>query len=150
MNPTLINPPDLRYILCDVEVQLRSHPTLDLPANIEPNIWSYYKLLKIQASVLSDTLFVTLTIPLVDKNVTSCLYKIQNLLLLHPVFQKSFCYELTFTYFAIRSDSRYMTLTEDNYGLIHIVSTCHFCRLNTAEYPVDRPHNDSFFSVWKQ
>ena len=35
INPTLINPPDFWYILCDITDQLRSHPRLQLLANVE-------------------------------------------------------------------------------------------------------------------
>ena len=86
--PMLINLPELQYILYDIRDQLRSHPRLDLPANIESDIWSYYKFLKIQAFVLTDILFVTLTIPLVHTSLMFCLYKIHNLPLLHLTLQK--------------------------------------------------------------
>ena len=56
INPTLINPPDLQYFLYDTKDQLQSNPRLDLPVEIETSIWRYYKFLKIQTFVLTDTL----------------------------------------------------------------------------------------------
>ena len=64
---TLINLHDLQHLLFDIKDQFQSHPQLDLPAYIKSDIQSYYKFLKIQAFVLTDTLPVTLTIPLVVK-----------------------------------------------------------------------------------
>ena len=55
-NPTFISHHDLQYLLSDIKDQLRSNPWLNLSANIELDIWSYYKFLKIQAFVLTDTL----------------------------------------------------------------------------------------------
>ena len=58
---------------------------LDLPKNIESNIWSCYEVLKIQAFVLTDTLYDILTIPLADNNLMFHVYKIHNLPLLHLI-----------------------------------------------------------------
>ena len=63
INQMLINLPDLQYILYDIKDQLRSHFRLDIPANIESDICSDYRFLKIQAFVLTYTL-VILSIPL--------------------------------------------------------------------------------------
>ena len=43
INPALINPPNLQYLLFDIKDQLWSHPWLVLPENIKSGIWSYYK-----------------------------------------------------------------------------------------------------------
>ena len=67
---------------------------LDLSANIETDILRYCKFLKIPSFVLMHTLFVILTIPIVDKSLTFYLYKIHNLPLLHPILQKSFQCEI--------------------------------------------------------
>ena len=73
---------------------MRSHPQLDLPANIKSNIWSHYKIPKIQALVLTDTLFVIVPIPLVDKSLNFHSYRICNIPLFHPILKKSFQYEI--------------------------------------------------------
>ena len=39
----------------DIKYSLQSHPRLDLLANSKSNIWIYYKSLKKQAFVLTDT-----------------------------------------------------------------------------------------------
>ena len=103
-NLTWINPPDLQFLLFDIKNQLRSHPQLDLPANITSDIWRYYKFLKIQAFVLTYALFVILTIPLLHKCLTFHLYRIHNIPLAHPILKKSLQCEIEHRYFAIRSD----------------------------------------------
>ena len=52
----------------------------------------------------SAILFVILTIPLVDKNLTFHLYRIHNLSLLHPMLQNFFQYEMEHRNYVIRSD----------------------------------------------
>ena len=103
----MIKPPNLQYPLFDIKDQLQCHPQLDFPANIESDIWSYYKFLKIQASVLTDISIFILTIPMVDKCLTFHVYMIHNILLLQPTFKKSFQYEKEHRYFAVRSHLHY-------------------------------------------
>ena len=45
----LINLPDSQKLLYGIKDQMRSLPRLNLPANIDTFIWSYYTFLKIQA-----------------------------------------------------------------------------------------------------
>ena len=78
INPTLISSSDLQYLLYGIKDQLQLHPRLYLPANIELDIWNYYKFLKIQAFILMVTLCVIWTIPLVDKGLTFHLYRIKE------------------------------------------------------------------------
>ena len=118
INLTLINLPNLQHLLFDIYDQLQSHSQLDLPANIESDIWSYYKFLKIQAFVLTDTLFVILPIPLVDKSLTFHLYS--QIPLLSLVLKKSFQYEIEHKFFAIRCDFCYITDPDDE-NILHWV-----------------------------
>ena len=103
---------DLTYILYDNKYLLRSHPMLSLSANAESDIWSYYKLLKIQVFVLKDTLFVILQIPLIDISLTFHPY--MNLPLLHPNSHKSFHYKPFRKYPAVRFDRRCKTFSDDD------------------------------------
>ena len=100
INRTLKFPPRFAGSLYAIKVQLRLHPRLDLPANIEKDVWSYM-FLQIQAFVLTDTFFVILTIPLVGKSLTFHCYKIKNVVLLHLIWKKSFHYEIVHKYCAI-------------------------------------------------
>ena len=65
--PTLLNPLDHKLLLTKLEDQLVSHPHLTLPKWEEDNLWYKYKFMKLQSFMLSDTLYVVLHIPLVDK-----------------------------------------------------------------------------------
>ena len=73
-----MNTPDLQYLLYHMKDQLQPHRRLGLPANIDSDIWSYYKLFKIQAFILIDTLFVILTLPWVDESLTFLLHRIHS------------------------------------------------------------------------
>ena len=84
----------LQHLLYDMKDQLRSYPRLNLAKNINSYIWSYYKFLKIQAFVITDTLFVNWTILLVGRSLTFHLYGIHNLPLLCPTLQKIFQFEI--------------------------------------------------------
>ena len=50
---------------------------------------------------MTDTLFVIVTILLVDKNLNSYLYRIHNIALSHPTLKKSFHYEIDHRYFKL-------------------------------------------------
>ena len=59
--------------------------------------------------MMSDTLYVILYIPLVDKSLQFHQFRIQNIPLVHPILQKSFRYSIQTEYFAIRSDEQYIS-----------------------------------------
>ena len=55
--------------------------------------------------MLSNTLYIVLHIPLVNKSLQFNLYKIHNILLVHPILKKFFKYLIQEEYLAMRSDS---------------------------------------------
>ena len=59
--------------------------------------------------MVSDTLYVVLHIPLVDKLLQFHLYMIHNIPLVHPALKKSFKYSIKEEYLTIRSDSKYIS-----------------------------------------
>ena len=93
----------------------------------------------------TDTFFVILTFPLVDKCLTMHQYRIHNLPLLDPNILKSFYYEVSYKYLAVRSDMRHITFPDDNIFMSCIVSTGQFCRLDTALHLADKVHDCSYF-----
>ena len=67
LKPTLLSSTGLKLLLVKLEDQLMSQPHLALPQWQGENTWYMYKFMKLQSFVLSDTLYVVLHIPLVDK-----------------------------------------------------------------------------------
>ena len=68
------------------------HPHLALPNKPERYIWSYYKLLLINPSVLAIAWVVVLQVLLVDKSFMINVYRACNLLIMHPALQSIFQY----------------------------------------------------------
>ena len=66
--PALLNPLDLISLLIKLETHLVSHPRLALPQWNGKHIWYMYIFLKLQSFIMSNTLYVVLHIPLVDKS----------------------------------------------------------------------------------
>ena len=94
-------------------------------------------LCNIQAFVLTDTLFVILTIPLLDKSLIFYLYRIHDIQLLHPILKKSFQYEKEHRIFAIRSDLCSITFPDENVLNCAVLSG-HFCGLDNALHIVNK------------
>ena len=92
---------------------------------------------QIQAFVTDRYPFNILIIPLVDKSLTFCLYRIHSIILLHPVLDKSFQCEIDHCYFEIRPDLCYIIFPDDENLLNWVVSSGHFCRLDTALHPIN-------------
>ena len=88
--------------------------------------------------MLADTLFVILTIPLVDKCLTFHICRIHNLLLLHPNIHKPFHYEPTYKYLAVRFDMQCITFPDDENVTRGIWLTGNFGTLDTALHPADK------------
>ena len=82
--PALLNSLDLIWLLIKLETQLLSYPRLALPQWNGENIWCMYKFMKLQSFMMSDTLYVVLHIPLVDKSLQFHLFRIHNIPLVHP------------------------------------------------------------------
>ena len=60
--------------------------------------------MKLQSFIISDTLYVVLHIPVVDKWLQFYLFKIHYIPLVHPTLKKSFQYNIQEEYLAIRLD----------------------------------------------
>ena len=79
LKPALLNTLDLKSLLTRLEDQLMSHARLALPQWNGENIWYMYKFMKLQSFMMSDTLYVILHIPLLDKSLQINLYGIHNI-----------------------------------------------------------------------
>ena len=78
LKPVLPNPLNLKLLLTKLETQLVSHPRLSLPQWNGENILYMCKFMKLRSFMMSDTLYVILYIPLVDKSLQFNLYRIHN------------------------------------------------------------------------
>ena len=87
LNPLIIPPDMLRYILEQVKDGIRSNAWLMLSEAPTQNIWTYYNIIKVTPIVMDDYLMVILIIPLIDSSLDVNLYKVYNLPMLHPKLQ---------------------------------------------------------------
>ena len=92
-----------------------------------------------------DILYVILTILLVDISLNFHLYMIHNLPFLQPYVTGIFQYEIDHGCFVIRSYLCYITFPDDENVLDCIVSSGHFCRIDTALHQVNRIQEYSYF-----
>ena len=67
LKPALLNPLCLKSFT-KLDTQLVLHPRLALPKWNGENNWYMYKFMKLQSFMMSNTLYVVLHIPLVDKS----------------------------------------------------------------------------------
>ena len=79
LTPTLLHPLDLISLQNKLEAQLLSHPRLALPEWNSENIWYMYKFMKLQLFMMSNTLYIVLHIPLVEKLLQFYLFRIHNI-----------------------------------------------------------------------
>ena len=98
LNPMIIPPNILKYVLHRIEHDIKSHARLKLCENPDSNIWSYYGTIKLTPIVLEDCLMLILTVPLVDQSLQLNLYRIHNLPMLHPILHVHAQYELESSY----------------------------------------------------
>ena len=129
--PTLLNPSDLKLLLTQLEGQLVSHSQLAPPQWEGENIWYMHKFMKLQSFMLSDTLYVVLLVPLVDRSLQFNLYRIHKIHLVHPVLKKSFKYSIWEEYLAIRSDSQYISFPLSADIMAWEVSNGQFCHISS-------------------
>ena len=68
LNPMIIPLDILKNILHRIETDIKSHARLKLCEDLETNIWSYYRTIKLTPIVLEDYLMLILTVPLIDQS----------------------------------------------------------------------------------
>ena len=131
LTPSLIKPLDLISLLIKLEAKLVSHPRLSLPEWKGENIWYTYKLMKLQSFMMSDTLYVVLHFPLVDKSLWFHLLRIHIIPLVHPVLKTSFRYSIQENCLAIRLDKQYISFPLSTDIMACQVSYGQFCHINS-------------------
>ena len=102
-----IDPIGLKTILTNIQTVIPSY--LSLPNDRNTNIWSFYKFLEIHPLIYSDTLIISLIVPLVDSTFHLQLYHIHTIAVVNTVLGKTFKIEQRNTYLDITDDENYFT-----------------------------------------
>ena len=76
-----------------------------------------------------------LTIPLVDQTLQMNLYKVQNLLMLHPTLNVHVQYELEGTYLATMMEGMFISLPTALDVKLCLITNGHLCMFDQALYP---------------
>ena len=137
LNPMIILPYILKKILHRIEEDIRSNARLKLCEHPETNIWSYYGTIKLTPIVLDDYLMLILTIPLIDQSLHMNLYKVHNLLMLHPTLNVHAQYEFEGSSLVTMMEGMSISLPTALDVKLCLVMNGHLCMFNQALYPVD-------------
>ena len=132
LNP-IINPPDiLKNILHRIETDIKSHARLKLCKDLETNIWSYYRTIKLTPIVLEVYLMLILTIPLIDQSLHMNLYKVYNFPMLHPMLHVHTQYEIENLYLATIMDGMFISLPTALDVKLCLMTNGHLCMFKQA------------------
>ena len=137
LNPMIIPPNMLKNILHRIEEDIKSHARLKLCEDLENNIWSYYRTIKLTPLVLEDYLMLILTVPLIDQSLHMNLYKVYNLPMLHPTLHVHAQYEIENSYLATIMDGMFITLPTALDVKLCLMTNGHLCMFKQALYPVE-------------
>ena len=127
LNPLIIPPDMLRYVLKQVKDGIHSNARLMLSEVPTQNIWTYYNIIKVTPIVMDYYLMVILTIPLIDSSLDVNLYKVHNLPMLHPQLQIQVVYQLEGAYFAMHIHGMYATIPKETDIKLCMMSQGHLC-----------------------
>ena len=132
LNPMIIPPDILKRILHTIIEDIKSNARPKLGENPETNIWSYYGTVKLTPIVLQDYLMLILTVPLVDHSLQMNLYKVHNLLMLHPTLNVHAQYKLEGAYLATLMESMFILLPTALDVKLCLVTNGHLCMFDQA------------------
>ena len=138
LNPLIIPPDMLRYVLEQVKDGIQSNARLMLSEDPTQNIWTYYNIIKVTPIVMDDYLMVILIIPLIDSSLDVNLYKVHNLPMLHPKLQIQVEYQLEGAYFATHMHGMYATIPKETDIKLCMMSQGHLCMFDEPLYPVEQ------------
>ena len=125
------------------------HPGLALSEWNTENILYMYKFVTLQSFMMSNTLYVVLHIPLLDKSIQFHLFRILNIPLSHPNLKKSFRYSIQKEYLAIRSDKQYISFPLNMDIMTCQVSNGQFCHFNSPIYAADTSNSCSYILFYQ-
>ena len=93
--------------------------------------------LKLTPIVLQDYLMLILTILLVEQSLQMNLYKVHNLLILHPTLNVHVQYELEGTYLVTMMEGMFISLPTALDIKLCVITNAHLCMFDQALYPVE-------------
>ena len=93
VNPVVIPPEQLRFLLNKVKEEMKSNPRLELPYDPTTGLMKYYEVMRIVPVLVNYTLVIELTIPISD-----------SLPIYDPEHGVQTRYQLEGTYFCSRKD----------------------------------------------
>ena len=137
VDPIMIPPPPLRELLAEAEKEMAHNPRLELPHNIDTDIYKYYTVMKITPVVVGDVMAMLLTIPLIDKSLKMNVYKVHNLPALDPELKVASEYALEGEYLAIDEHGLYVALADAREIQICLTSHGGLCVMNQALHPIE-------------
>ena len=137
VDPIMIPPPPLRELLAEAEKEMAHNPWLELPYNIDTDIYKYYTVMKITPVVVGDVMAMLLTIPLIDKSLKMNVYKMHNLPALDPELKVASEYALEGEYLAIDEHGLYVALPDAREIQICLTSQGGLCVMNQALHPIE-------------
>ena len=137
VDPIMIPPPPLRELLAEAEKEMVHNPWLELPYNIDTDIYKYYTVMKITPVVVGDVMAMLLTIPLIDKSLKMNVYKVHNLPALDPELKVASEYVLEGEYLAIDEHGLYVALSDAREIQICLTSQGGLCVMNQALHPIE-------------
>ena len=136
-DPTVMPVSQLRDLLEHVKKEIEGSPRLELPLKLNNHdIQGYYN--RVTALLVDDILFIVMTIPLKDTSLQMNVYKIHNLPLIHPKMNISVTYELEGQYLAVGQEGHYVSLPNEGYLAMCLLTRGGLCRMNQAMYPSDK------------
>ena len=138
LNPLIMPPDILHQVIDQVKDGIHSNAQLSLSEDPSQNIWAYYNIIKVAPIVMDDYLMVIRTIPLIDSSLNVNLYKVHNLLMLHPQYQIQVEYELEGAYFATHMHGMYATIPKGTDIKLCMMSQGHLCMFEEPLYPVNK------------
>ena len=138
LNAMIISPDILIKILHKIEEDIKSNARLKLCEDPETNIWTYYGTVKLTPIVLQDYLMLILTVPLVDQSLQMNLYKVHNLLLLHPTLNVHVQYELEGTYLTTMMEGMFISLPTALDIKLCLITNGHLCMFDQTSCPMER------------
>ena len=93
--------------------------------------------------MMSNTLYVVLHIPLVDKSL-QFQFRICNIPSVHPILKQSFKYLIQEEYLAIRFDEQYISFLLSSDNMACQVSNGQFCFINSPLYTADTSNSCNY------
>ena len=137
VDPIMIPPPPLRELLAEAEREMAYNSRLELPYNIDTDIYKYYTVMKITPVVVGDVMAMLLTIPFIDKSLKMNVYKVHNLPALDPELKVASEYKLEGEYLAIDEHGLYVALPDAREIQICLTSQGGLCVMNQALHPIE-------------